>query len=158
MAPSTKPSVLLTPAGRDAIQRELEELRARRDRRLASDLRAVRETAGVDERDEELWAAHEEERVTDARIARLEEVLEHATIVDDGPGGVVAIGSRVRVADERDETVEYELVGSHQASGRGVVSAGSPVGQALLGRGPGERVAIELPNGRVRELRIVAVD
>jgi transcription elongation GreA/GreB family factor len=37
------------------------------------------------------------------------------------------------------------------------VSAGSPVGQALLGRSRGDRVWVELPNRRGVELRIVAV-
>ena len=37
------------------------------------------------------------------------------------------------------------------------MSARSPVGQALMGRRVGDVVAVELPTGRVEELRIVAI-
>jgi len=38
------------------------------------------------------------------------------------------------------------------------VSARSPVGQALMGRAAGDVVAVELPDGRVEQLRILGVD
>jgi transcription elongation GreA/GreB family factor len=41
--------------------------------------------------------------------------------------------------------------------GHDVVSAGSPVGRALLGRAPGETVVVELPRGRVERLAILGV-
>ena len=72
--------------------------------------------------------------------------------------GVVGIGSVVTV-DETDNGggARYRLVGSHEAQQPGDVSIGSPVGQALLGRGASETVAVSLPDGRVRRLRIVSI-
>lgn len=149
----TPPGLLLTLSGRDALQRELDDLRAERERQMSMRLREARD-AGAEAPMDELWSMQEDEALYDARIARLEEVLRRARITEDG---AVAIGSIVTVSDETGRETEYRIVGSHQTSGRGVVSAGSPVGQALLGEKAGAAVDVELPGGRVRTLRIVAV-
>jgi hypothetical protein len=72
--------------------------------------------------------------------------------------GVVGIGSVVTV-DETDNGAgaRYRLVGSHEAQRPGDVSIGSPIGQALVGRRASETVAVSLPDGRVRRLRIVSI-
>jgi transcription elongation factor GreA len=51
----------------------------------------------------------------------------------------------------------FEVVGSHQAARPEVISAGSPVGNALTGRAAGETVEVELPHGHQRKLRVVAI-
>jgi transcription elongation GreA/GreB family factor len=56
------------------------------------------------------------------------------------------------------QEAEYVLVGRRtDASSPREVSAGSPVGQSLLGARPGQVVRVELPDGRSRELRVLAV-
>ncbi len=53
---------------------------------------------------------------------------------------------------EDDEEIESFLVGSieERAAELSVVSPGSPLGQALLGRTPGEVVEYEAPGGKLR--------
>lgn len=51
----------------------------------------------------------------------------------------------------------YRIAGPGSGARPGTVSPGSPVGQGLIGRGRGDRVSVELPDGRAEELRIVAV-
>jgi transcription elongation GreA/GreB family factor len=64
----------------------------------------------------------------------------------------------VRVTGAGGRVAEYVLVGRRSdSSSLREVSSGSPVGQALLGARPGEIVRVQLPDGRERELRIVAV-
>ena len=101
---------------------------------------------------------HEEVSVNAARIARLEELLRSAPIVDREFDGCVSLGCTVRVADDGGRIAEYVLVGRRsEHSARHEVSSGSPVGQALLGARPGQLVRVELPDGRDRSLRILDV-
>jgi transcription elongation GreA/GreB family factor len=48
-------------------------------------------------------------------------------------------------------------VGDYEAIDGEGVSASSPIGSAILGRAAGETVTVELPNGAIRDLEIVAV-
>jgi len=69
---------------------------------------------------------------------------------------LVQIGSRVRVHDQ-DGDAEFTVVGpedSDVVAGR--ISDGCPLGQALLGHGPGDRVHVRAPAG-VRTVTILDV-
>jgi transcription elongation GreA/GreB family factor len=71
----------------------------------------------------------------------------------------VAIGSAVAVEDRRSGRVDrYRIIGPLETGGEGAVSAGSAVGEALLGMEAGAVVTVELPRGGARTLRILAVE
>jgi len=56
------------------------------------------------------------------------------------------------------EPIDYVIDSAHAAAKPRSVSAVSPVGRALLGRGVGDVVTVALPrNGRTRVLEIVAI-
>ncbi|MCX5507532.1 GreA/GreB family elongation factor [Pseudomonas sp. BJa3] len=60
----------------------------------------------------------------------------------------VQIGSLVRFVDEHDQEHQVQLVGEDQAdAAHGLVNWGSPLGQALLGAGPGDEVLWRRPAG-----------
>jgi len=101
----------------------------------------------------------EEEIILAARAARLDELLERACVVDGGSlDGRAAVGTTVEVRDiESGELREHELVGGHGALGANAVSAGSPIGEALLGREAGAIVEVQLPKGGSRRLEILRV-
>jgi transcription elongation factor GreA len=84
------------------------------------------------------------------------DVSEPATTATVPSNGVVVPGSRVRVRDTDGEH-EYTLVARVVAGAPPeCVSTGSPVGRALIGRGPGEQVRVHTPGG-VRLLTVVDV-
>jgi transcription elongation factor GreA len=62
----------------------------------------------------------------------------------------VEIGSRVRLRDlGTGEEFEFQIVGSAEADPtQNRISHKSPVGQAVLGRRPGEVVEVQTPGGR----------
>jgi transcription elongation factor GreA len=140
-------------------EHELDRLRAARTRELPERLRRARGFVAADAV-EEIAHIHEDHAVVDARIARLEELVRAATVVADAPGDdAVALGCTVEVEYRRSgRRARYRLTGIAAAAEGLSVSARSPVGQALMGRGTGEIVAVELPAGRVEELRIVAIE
>jgi transcription elongation factor GreA len=140
--------------------RELDTERAAHRTDLAGRLRDVR-TYGVTSDSDELLAVVEESAVDLARIARLEELVRCAVVVDDEAvpaDGRAGLGSTVRVEDEDGATTEYRLVGrrTSEPSIR-EVSLASPVGKALRGARVGDVVEVSLPSGRNRRLRVLAV-
>jgi transcription elongation factor GreA len=71
----------------------------------------------------------------------------------------VAIGTTVQAEDLTSGAVQkHRLVGDYEELDADSVSASSPVGRSLNGRSPGDEVEVELPNGRSRTLKILAVE
>ena len=147
----------LTRADFDAIVRELDQLRSSHREELARRLRDAR-ASGSPADDDDVLAVLEEVSLERARIARLEELMRTAAVVDAAFDGCAALGCTVRVADEADQVVEFVLVGmrSHDAP-RNEVTRASPVGNALFGARPGDPVRVQLPGGRSRVLRVLEV-
>lgn len=137
---------------------ELERLTEIRERDLPGLLRDAR-TFFADDAAEEIIQIYEDQVVVDDRIRRLEELVRSARVIeDDLAPQVVTLGRSVEVEYLRTGNVRtYRVAGIPAASGSGTVSAASPLGAALMGRSPGDVVAVELPGGRVEELRIRAV-
>ena len=96
----------------------------------------------------------------ESRIRQLQAMLSEAVIVgSSSPGEGIAAGSVVGIRYAEDEGVERYLVGSIEERREDitVISVGSPLGQALIGRRAGDRVEYEAPNGRL-EVEIVSVN
>jgi transcription elongation factor GreA len=74
---------------------------------------------------------------------------------DEPAAHTVGLGDRVRVRDV-DGDHEHTVVDRGADVARGLISADSPVGRALLGRRCGEEVTVQTPGG-VRRLTIVHV-
>jgi transcription elongation factor GreA len=151
---STSDEVPVTAVARQALEQTLASLRGEQ-RAIPARLRVAREFGDMANNDEHL-AIREEEAVLVTRIARLEDILSRATEVDHaGEEESVTIGSTVSVVDvDTRKRLDYVIGSAHGILSRGTVSALSPVGQALLGRRVGERVSVQLPHGRQRELEL----
>ena len=125
----------LTTRGRVEIARAIESARALGDLSENGDYHAAKDSQGKME----------------ARIRQIERVLAEAQIVDQdvATSDTVTAGSVVSLRYEGDDDVERYLIGSieERREGLSVVSPGSPLGRALLGRRPGDRVSYEAPSG-----------
>jgi transcription elongation factor GreA len=152
--------LLLSEADYAALVGELESLRERHRRELAERLRVARGFSAAPD-DDDLLAVLEEAAIAQARIARLEELVRTAAVIDGAAAtdGTAGLGAIVRVVDEADRTTEYELVGRRTPDSPGrAVSLASPVGRALVGARRGDVVEAVLPSGRRRTLRVLDVD
>ena len=142
----------LTKAQKEQLERELAELEGPRRAAAVDAIRTARSFGDLSE-NFEYHAAKNEQGLLEARIRVLRHRLQHATIVDEeaaAASGVVTVGSKVELEREGGERLEVEITGV------GGVSPDSPVGQALLGKAPGDEVEVEAPRGRWRA-RIVSV-
>lgn len=97
----------------------------------------------------------------DSRIADLEKALQLAKIVDrpEDAASLAHLGSKVRLKDlDFDDEFSVTLVGSFEADpAKDLISIGSPLGEALLGREPGNEVVVEAPAG-TSKYRVLAVE
>jgi transcription elongation factor GreA len=160
MTPPDRPNsaLLLTRADYEQSRAHLDELRRVRDRDLPALLRDARGFVASDA-EEEIAQIRDDHVFVEARIAHLEALLRDARIIADSEAADVAVPGRVVDVEytRSGKQATYRIASPGSGVRAGTVSAGSPVGQGLIGRGRGDRVSVELPNGRTEELRIVAV-
>ena len=143
---------VLTPAAHAQLQAELEELEGPK-RRAAIEAIAVARAHGDLSENFEYHAAKNEQGLLERRISILRSRLHNAQVIDEeaaAASGVVTVGSKVELERDDGERMAVEITGV------GGVSPDSPVGQALLGKAPGDEIEVEAPRGRWRA-RIVSV-
>jgi transcription elongation factor GreA len=145
--------VILTKEGYQKLKDEIEYLSTDRRRDVAERIKTAREFGDIAE-NAEYDDAKNEQAMLEARIAKLEERLAAARVIEkrDIAKDVVSIGSRVRLRDvDAKQTVEYHIVGSAEANpAEHKLSNESPVGQAILGKKKGETVEVKTPRGSLK--------
>ena len=153
--------VILTREGLQWLKDELEQLSTDRRREVAERIKEAREFGDITE-NAEYDDAKNEQAMVESRIATLQEKLRLATVIqtEDLSTDVVQIGSVVHVKDEKTgKSVKYTIVGSAEASPEEhKLSNESPVGRALIGRKRNETVAVKVPRGPARKLKITKID
>jgi transcription elongation factor GreA len=153
--------VILTPEGLDKLKKEIEDLSTRKRREVAERIKEAREFGDISE-NSEYDDAKNEQAMLEARIASLEEKLRSASVIDakDLTNDIVRVGSVVNVKDEDSgKSLQYTIVGSTEANpGENKLSNESPVGKALLGNKRNDIVAVSLPSGKARKLKITKID
>jgi transcription elongation factor GreA len=119
---------------------------------IAKRIEAARELGDLKENGD-YHAAKEEQGKTEARIRDLEAMIERAEVVEGGSDdGTVAAGSVVTIRYEGDDGTETYLLGSieEKRDGIDIMSPGSPIGKALIGKKAGEVADAETPGGILR--------
>jgi transcription elongation factor GreA len=147
-------STHLTQATFERLQAELEDLTTRGRVEIARAIEAARALGDLSENGD-YHAAKDTQGKMESRVRRLQHTLGHAVIVDDaavGSSETVSAGSVVAIRYEGDEEIERFLVGSieERHDELNVVSPGSPLGLALLGKTSGDVVEYESPGGTLR--------
>ena len=144
---------VLTQAGLERLESELNELKINRRKDIAQKIKEAREQGDLSE-NAEYDAAKEEQRHIEARIAELEAILKNVVVVDteDIDENAVNVGHTVTVFNEtRGIEQVFHIVGSSEANSlMGKISNESPIGHAMLGHRVGETVTAEAPIGEIR--------
>ncbi|MGL4541222.1 MAG: transcription elongation factor GreA [Polymorphobacter sp.] len=98
----------------------------------------------------EYHAAKERQGQIEAQIYDIEDRLSRAVVIDPKSlsGDRVVFGATVKLADEDDKQITYQIVGQTEADARsGRISYSSPLGRALIGRKVGDDVEVVTPSG-----------
>jgi transcription elongation factor GreA len=145
--------VILTKEGYEKLKAEIEHLQTEKRREVADRIRIAREFGDIAE-NAEYDDAKNEQALLEQRIAKLEERLLAARVIDkkEISKDVVSIGSKVKLRDvDAKQTVEYHIVGSAEANpGEQKLSNESPVGKAIMGHKKGETVEVQTPRGSLK--------
>ncbi len=139
----------LTPEGYAALEAEIKSLVAERPK-IVDEIRKA--AADKDFRENApLEAAKEYQGKVESRIKELESVLKSATLINEkqNSGHGAIIGDIVILLDlSSKERIQYTLVDMKEANpSAGKISVNSPIGKALIGHKPGDRIEVNAPAG-----------
>jgi transcription elongation factor GreA len=153
--------VPLTARGAERLREELKRLKTEERPRVVNAIAEARSHGDLKE-NAEYHAAKEQQGLIEARIRDIEAKLANAQIIDVtqlAASGRVVFGCTVRLvdADSGDET-RYQIVGEDEADIKdGLISIGSPIARAIIGKEEGDTVEVATPSGR-RSYEIAAVE
>jgi transcription elongation factor GreA len=133
------------------LSKELERLKTVERGAIAKVIDTARELGDLKE-NAEYHAAKDKQGMMEARILDLTDLVGRAQVIDPAtlPHARVSFGSTVELVDQEDDSeVTYTLVGSQESNpDKGLISIGSPMASALLGKEEGDEVIIALPLGK----------
>jgi transcription elongation factor GreA len=149
----------LSQAAYDRLKAEYQDLTTLGRVEIARKIEAARELGDLSENGD-YHAAKEEQGKMEGRIRQLSVMLENAEIVQGDNGEHVSHGSVVAIRYAGDDEVERYLIGSieERHDDLEVISPSSPLGEALIGSGPGDSVSFTAPTGAELQVEIVSVD
>jgi transcription elongation factor GreA len=149
VSPSIPDGEAITADGLEVLRAELEDLETGGRQAMAERINAARQLGDLKE-NAEYHIAKDDQAHLETRIQRLRQRLRNAVVVEaDASSATVAFGRTAEVVDEESGQVHtWTIVGPTEADlAEGKLSAESPVARALLGRAPGDAVAVETPRG-----------
>ena len=151
-------TVHLSQAAFDRLKEEHDDLVTRGRLDIARKIETARELGDLSENGD-YHAAKEEQGKMEGRIIHLANLIENAEIVENAAADQVQAGVVVGIRYEGDDEVERYLLGSieERVEGLDVMSPGSPLGEALLGKKVGDVVSYETPTGATLNVEIVTV-
>ncbi|MGI9384171.1 MAG: transcription elongation factor GreA [Methyloligellaceae bacterium] len=142
--------VPMTVEGYSALVAEIKHLKTVERPRIIKAIAEAREHGDLSE-NAEYHAAKDQQGITEARVADLEDSLSRAEVIDVSllSGDSVKFGATVKLVDEdTEEEVRYQIVGEVEADVRqSKISITSPIARALIGKTAGDTVEVSTPGG-----------
>ena len=145
-----KKEVHLTAEGKKELEKELEELIAKRPE-IAEKIATARAFGDLSE-NEEYSSARAEQKMTENRILEIQDILKNAKVIKAGKRTTVSLGTAVKL-DLGGRKMEYTVVGATEADPtKGKISNESPIGKVIMGLKVGESVEF---NGK--KVKIISI-
>ena len=142
-----------TEEGLKALKAELDQLRDVERPRASQAIAEARDKGDLSE-NAEYDAAKEAQGLLEMKIAKLEELVATARVIDESQldTSKVLILSTVKLKNKANNAVmTYTLVAESEADLKtGKISVSSPIGRGLLGKSVGDIAEIKVPNGTLQ--------
>ena len=141
-----------TKDGLEKLKEELQYLKTEGRAQIAKAIAEARDKGDLSE-NAEYDAAKEAQGHHEAKIAKFEELLANARLLDESKldtSKVLAL-SKVKIKNVKNgATMSYQLVSESEADLKaGKISVNSPIAKGLLGKKVGERTEIQVPAGKM---------
>lgn len=137
----------------EELKQELEELKGIKRKEIAKRIEEAKNLGDLSE-NAEYMEAREEQAFNEGKIKELEDLIRDAVVIEKDKGSrktSISVGDMVEVQQDNGAKKEFKIVGSNEADPlTGKISNESPMGQALLGRTPGEEISITTPSGNAK--------
>lgn len=152
-------SIPITRKGYEAMMKELTTLKAVERPKTIMAIAEARAHGDLSE-NAEYDAARERQAFLEGRINELSSKLSDANIID--PDTVAKdkamFGCTVLLENmDTGDEVTYQLVGPDESDiDKGMISITSPLGQAILGKAPGDGITLQAPGGQ-RKYELVEI-
>ena len=141
-----------TEEGLQKLKDEVHFLKTKERASIVKQIAEARDKGDLSE-NAEYDAAREAQGMLEARIAKLDDVLANARLVDASHMDIskVSILTKVKIKNlKNDQTVQYTLVTQSEANLKeGKISIDSPIGKGLMGKKVGDKVDITVPAGTI---------
>ena len=142
-----------TEEGLKTLKAELDQLRDVERPRASQAIAEARDKGDLSE-NAEYDAAKEAQGLLEMKIAKLEELVASARVIDESQldTSKVLILSTVKLKNKANNAVmTYTLVAESEADLKtGKISVSSPIGRGLLGKSVGDIAEIKVPNGTLQ--------
>jgi transcription elongation factor GreA len=141
----------MTVSGEASLREELDRLKRVDRPRIAQAIADAREHGDLKE-NAEYHAAREQQSFTEGRIMEIEGKLGNAQVIDVTTiprTGKVIFGTTIDLVNlDTNEKVTYRIVGEDEADvKKNLISVGSPIARALIGKEEGDSVDVMTPGG-----------
>jgi transcription elongation factor GreA len=145
--------VPMTVAGEAALREELDRLKRVDRPRIVEAIAVAREHGDLKE-NAEYHAAREQQSFNEGRVIEIESKLSNIQVIDVTKiphTGKVIFGTTIDLINvATDESVTYRIVGEDEADVKqNLISIGSPVARALIGKEEGDVVVVRAPSGDI---------
>ncbi|AKD04122.1 transcription elongation factor GreA [Pontibacter korlensis] len=148
-----------TAEGLQKLKDELAELKTKGRAEVARQLAEARDKGDLSE-NAEYDAAKDAQGHLELKIAKLEEVVGNARLIDESnlDSSKALILSKVKIKNLKNNmVVDYTLVAEEEADlASGKISVKSPIGKGLLGKSVGDVAEITVPAGKI-EFKILEI-
>jgi len=139
----------MTQAGYDKLKKELADALAQRPV-ISAAIAEAREKGDLSE-NAEYDAARDAQGLLEVKIARLRERVANARVIDESKltADSVQLLSKVEVMNLANKMkMKFQVVGESEADfSKGLLSASTPIGKALMGHAKGDTVEAKVPSG-----------
>jgi transcription elongation factor GreA len=141
-----------TEEGLQKLRDELHHLRTTERKAATQAIAEARDKGDLSE-NAEYDAAREAQSMLELRIAKLEDIIANARVVDGSKLDLskASILTTVKIKNlNNGASMKYTLVAENEADLKaGKISVDSPIGRALLGKKVGEKVDVQAPAGKI---------
>ena len=151
--------IYFSKEGMENLKVEIQELKTKGRAEMSRQIKEAREKGDLSE-NAEYDAAKEAQGLMEMKIAKLEELLMNARLLDESKidTSKVSVFTTVKLHDTKfKKDIKYTLVSEKEADIKtGKISVTSPIGKGLLGKKVGDTVNITVPAG-VIEFKILEI-